>query len=101
MPELGPQTVTPLPTVPTDGPACKVTVSQPAAGGQYYFPMTPFSFCVRQVQPEQCEVNTMQGLLRGDKLYNALQGPAFGMTEHQVQATDTCATGADTTIDLQ
>jgi hypothetical protein len=100
MPALGPQTVTPLPTVPTDGPACKVTVSQPAAGGQYYFPVTPFSFCVRQVQPEQCEVNTMQGLLRGDKLYNALQGPAFGMTEHQVQAVDTCTTGADTTIDL-
>jgi hypothetical protein len=42
----------------------------------------------------------MQGLLRGDKLYNALQGPAFGMTEHQVQAVDTCTTGADTTIDL-
>ena len=50
---------------------------------------------------EQCDVNTLQGLLRGDKLYNTLQGPAFGMTEHQVQATDTCATGADTTIDLQ
>ena len=62
--------------------------------------MTPFSFCVRKVQAEQCEVNTMRGLLRGDKLYNALQGPAFGMTEHQVQAVDTCSTGADSTIDL-
>jgi hypothetical protein len=98
---LGLQTVTTLPTVPTDGPACRVTVSQAASGGQYYFPMTPYRFCVRKVQPEQCDVNTLQGLLRGDKLYNTLQGPAFGMTEHQVQATDTCATGADTTIDLQ
>jgi hypothetical protein len=100
MQALGSQTVTTLPTVPADGPACRVTVSQPAVGGQYYFPMTPFSFCVRKVQAEQCEVNTMRGLLRGDKLYNALQGPAFGMTEHQVQAVDTCSTGADSTIDL-
>ena len=42
----------------------------------------------------------VQGVLRGDKLYNALQGPAFGMTEHAVEPVDTCTTGADTTIDL-
>ena len=100
MEALGPQTVTTLPTVPTDGPACRVTVSQPAVGGQYYFPMQPYSFCVRKVQAEQCQVTTMQGLLRGDKLYNALQGPAFGMTDHEVQPVDTCTTGADSTIDL-
>jgi hypothetical protein len=97
---LGPQTVTTPPTVPNDGPACRVTVSQPAVGGQYYFPMTPHNFCVRKVQAQQCEVTTMQGLLRGDKLYNALQGPAFGMTDHAVQPVDTCTTGADSTIDL-
>jgi hypothetical protein len=62
--------------------------------------MTPHNFCVRKVQAQQCEVTTMQGLLRGDKLYNALQGPAFGMTDHAVQPVDTCTTGADSTIDL-
>ena len=98
--QLGPQAVTTPPTVPNDGPACRVTVSQPAVGGQYYFPMTPHNFCVRKVQAQQCEVTTMQGLLRGDKLYNALQGPAFGMTDHAVQPVDTCTTGADSTIDL-
>lgn len=100
MDPLGPEPVTPLPPVPTDGPACRVTVSQPAVGGSYYFAMQPHRFCVRRVEAAQCEVGTMQGLLRGDKLYNALQGPAFGMTEHAVEPVETCTTGADTTIDL-
>lgn len=96
----GPDPVTPLPPAPTDGPACRVTVSQPAVGGSYLFVMQPHKFCVRKVEPAQCEVGTMQGLLRGDKFYNALQGPAFGMHEHAVEPVDTCTTGADTTIDL-
>ncbi|MFN9101280.1 MAG: hypothetical protein ACK5WT_00955, partial [Betaproteobacteria bacterium] len=100
MDPLGPEPVTPLPPVPTDGPACRVTVSQPAVGGSYFFAMQPHRFCVRRVEAAQCEVGTMQGLLRGDKLYNALQGPAFGMTEHAVEPVETCTTGADTTIDL-
>ncbi len=55
---------------------------------------------MRKVEPAQCEIQTMQGLLRGDKLYNALQGSAFGMIDHQVQAVDSRNTGADATIDL-
>jgi hypothetical protein len=100
MDPLGPDPATPLPPAPTDGPACRVTVSQPAAGGSYLFVMQPHRLCVRRVEAAQCEVGTMQGLLRGDKFYNALQGPAFGMTEHAVEPVDTCTTGADTTIDL-
>ncbi|MEN9417954.1 MAG: hypothetical protein RI988_1574 [Pseudomonadota bacterium] len=96
----GPATITTLPVQPDDGPACRVTVSQPLVGGSYLIPMQPFTFCVRRVQPAQCEVGTMQGLLRGDKLYNVLQGTAFRMTEHAVQATDSCGSGADATIDL-
>jgi hypothetical protein len=62
--------------------------------------MKPFAFCMRKVEPAQCEIQTMQGLLWGDKLYNALQGSAFGMIDHQVQAVDSRNTGADATIDL-
>lgn len=100
MDPLGPDPVTPLPPAPTDGPACSVTVSQPAVGGSYYFAMQPHRFCVRRVEAAQCEVGTMQGLLRGHKLYNALQGPAFGMTEHAVEPVDTCTRGPGTTVDL-
>lgn len=97
---IGPDPVEPLPGQPTDGPACRVTVSQPAVGGSYYVAMKPFAFCVRRVEPAQCEEGTMRGLLRGDRLYNALQGPAFGMSEHAVQPVDTCTSGADAVVDL-
>jgi len=98
---LGPDLVAPLPVEPTDGPACRVTVSQPAAGGLFLFPLEPYTFCVRKVEPAQCQVGTMQGVLRGDKLYNVLQGPTFGMTDHAVQVLDSCeGSGAQTTLDL-
>ncbi len=100
MDPLGAEPLPPQPPTPTDGPACRVTVSQPAVGGSFFFVMQPHTFCLRRVQPTQCELGTMQGLLRGDRLYNTLQGPAFGMTEHTVVPTDTCTTGANTTIDL-
>jgi hypothetical protein len=77
-----------------------ITVSQPAIGGSYLFALQPYKFCARKVEPAQCDVGAMQSRLRGDKLYNALQGPAFGMHEHAVEPVDTCTTGADTTIDL-